>query len=127
MYELVVSGDFAAAHNLRGYKGKCENLHGHNWKVEATLASDRLGPLGMVMDFKDVKQALASVLERYDHRYLNEVDDFKEINPTTENMGRIICERLAGKLPEHVSVRSVAVWESEHCCARYVRPEADDR
>ena len=119
MYELVVTDNFAAAHNLRGYKGKCESLHGHNWKVEVTLAANTLDRLGMVMDFKEAKQALGAVLERYDHKYLNEVDDFREINPTTENMARIIFERLAGVLPQHVAVCGVAVWESERCCARY--------
>jgi 6-pyruvoyltetrahydropterin/6-carboxytetrahydropterin synthase len=119
MYELVVSDYFSAAHDLRGYKGKCEALHGHNWKVEATLAGAKLDSLGMVVDFTDVKKALAEILERYDHRYLNETEDFKKINPTTENLARRIYERLAKALPKHVAVKSVTVWESERCCARY--------
>jgi 6-pyruvoyltetrahydropterin/6-carboxytetrahydropterin synthase len=119
MYELVVSDSFSAAHHLRGYKGKCEALHGHNWKVEATVASDKLDSLGMVLDFTDIKKALAEVLERYDHKYLNETADFSEINPTTENMARMVYEHLGAALPRHVKVKSVGVWESERCCARY--------
>jgi 6-pyruvoyltetrahydropterin/6-carboxytetrahydropterin synthase len=124
MYELVVSDYFSAAHDLRGYKGKCEALHGHNWKVEVTVASEKLDSLGMVVDFMDMQKALGEVLERYDHRYLNETEDFRTVNPTTENLARRIYEQLAGVLPRHVKVRSVAVWESEFCFARYTGPEA---
>ena len=122
MYELVVSDYFSAAHDLRGYKGKYESLHGHNWKVEVTVASEKLDSLGMVVDFTDMKKALAEALERYDHCYLNETEDFKELNPTTENLARRIFERLSGGLPKHVKMRSVAVWESESCFAKYTGP-----
>ncbi len=123
MYELVVNSRFAAAHNLRGYRGVCERLHGHNWQVEAVLAAGNLDELGMVADFRDVKKALGEILEDYDHRYLNELPQFEKVNPTTENIARFVAESLAGKLPDGVKVRSIAVRESENCCARYIVPE----
>ena len=88
MYELVVHKTFAAAHNLRGYEGECEKLHGHNWKVEVTLKSEKLNGLGMVMDFKIVKKTLEGILSRFDHSYLNELEEFNQENPTTENVSK---------------------------------------
>jgi len=123
MYELHVNSRFAAAHNLRGYKGACERLHGHNWRVEAVLTAGKLDEMGMVADFRDLKKALGEILDDYDHRYLNELPQFEKANPTTENIARFIAESLAGKLPDGVTVRSIAVWESENCCARYIIPE----
>ncbi len=123
VYELTVAGSFAAAHRLRGYRGDCEKLHGHNWRVEVCLAAGRLDELGMVVDFREVKAALGEVLGRLDHGYLNEAPPFDERNPTTENLCRYIAEGLAGRLPAHVTVRRVTCWESEGCSASY-RPPA---
>ncbi|MEW6355629.1 MAG: 6-carboxytetrahydropterin synthase QueD [Planctomycetota bacterium] len=119
MYELTVESEFAAAHNLREYDGKCENLHGHNWKVQVILAAEKLDRLGMVMDFRDAKRIVADVLDEYDHHYLNELEDFKEHNPTTENIARILQQKLAGQMPQGVTVAKVTVWESERCGASY--------
>jgi 6-pyruvoyltetrahydropterin/6-carboxytetrahydropterin synthase len=119
MYELMVETYFAAAHSLRGYQGKCENLHGHNWKVQVVLNADKLNGLGMALDFNDVKAILNEILESYDHKNLNELAYFKETNPTTENVSRALYAELSRKLPEEVSVRKVAVWESERCGASY--------
>ncbi len=123
MYEISVTDHFAAAHNLRGHKGGCENLHGHNWRVEAILTAENLDGLGMVCDFRDAKRALSGIIEEYDHCYLNELEQFRQSNPTTENISRFIAEALGDKLPEGVRVRSVAVWESESSYARYIVPE----
>ena len=123
MYEISVKDQFAAAHNLRGHKGGCENLHGHNWRVKAVLAANRLDELGMVCDFRDVKKALADVLDEYDHCYLNDLPRFRQANPTTENIARFVAEALGEKMSEGVTVRSVTVWESENCYARYVVPQ----
>ncbi len=119
MYELVVEKTFAGAHNLRGYDGDCEKLHGHNWKVEVTLKTEKLNELGMVMDFKVVKKKLGEILSRFDHSYLNELSEFKQENPTTENVSKIIYNNLSEQLPPEVFVAKVKTWESEKCAAAY--------
>ncbi len=119
MYELVVQKTFAGAHNLRDYDGECERLHGHNWKVEVTLKSDRLNRLGMVMDFKIVKKTLEEILSRFDHSYLNELEEFKQENPTTENVSRVLYDNLNEKLPSEIFITKVKTWESESCAAAY--------
>lgn len=119
VYELNLETEFAAAHRLREYDGDCENLHGHNWRVRLTLASERLTKLGMVVDFRDVKQILGDVLDEFDHAYLNDLDRFRETNPTTENIARCICEELQPRLPDGVRVAAVTAWESPRCSATY--------
>jgi len=119
MYELSVEGGFAAAHFLREYEGKCENLHGHNWHVEVRLQSEGLDRLGMVMDFKEIKALVGEVLEKFDHRCLNELDEFKKANPTTENCARIIYAELASRLTGGIKVSRVTCWESPMCGASY--------
>jgi 6-pyruvoyltetrahydropterin/6-carboxytetrahydropterin synthase len=116
MYSIKVEGNFSSAHNLRGYKGKCEDLHGHNWKVEVLVASAKLDKIGMVMDFKFVKKSLADILERLDHKYLNKLDYFKRVNPTSENIARYIFDKLRSRLPQMVSV---TVWENPASRATY--------
>lgn len=110
---------FCAAHNLRGYAGKCESLHGHNWRVDVVLESSKLDESGMVMDFKEVKRLLGEILNKLDHKYLNEEPPFKTTNPTTENLSRFIFGELKGLLPEGVTVKRVTTWESEGCGASY--------
>lgn len=116
MYEIKIQSAFSAAHNLRNYRGKCENLHGHNWKVEAILAYKSLGKDGMAVDFKEAKKVLKEALREFDHSYLNEIEPFKKINPTSENMAKIIYDRLKEK-DSHI--RSVSVWENDNSCATY--------
>jgi 6-pyruvoyltetrahydropterin/6-carboxytetrahydropterin synthase len=119
MYELVLQKSFAGAHKLRDYDGECEKLHGHNWKIEVTLRSKKLNKLGMVIDFKIVKKILDEILSRFDHSYLNELEEFCRENPTTENVSKIVYENLNGKLPPEISVAKVKTWESENCAAAY--------
>lgn len=124
MYEVTVEGRFAAAHNLRGYQGDCERLHGHNWRVRASVRTEQVAADGMAIDFRDLKRALAAVLDELDHRYLNkDVSAFADggANPTTENLARMIFERLgaSGRLPASVRVERVTVWESPGCSASY--------
>ncbi|MCD8141246.1 MAG: 6-carboxytetrahydropterin synthase QueD [Planctomycetaceae bacterium] len=119
MYYLQVEGDFASAHQLREYKGKCENLHGHNWLVRVRVRGERLNPLGMLMDFGDLKKLLRDTLEELDHKFLNETAPFDRINPTSENLAMHLCERLDVKMPEGVRIHEVTVWESEKCAATY--------
>jgi 6-pyruvoyltetrahydropterin/6-carboxytetrahydropterin synthase len=120
MYELTVEDTFSAAHSLRDYKGKCEKLHGHNWRIRICVASSRIDERGMVVDFQDLKQWLAEIVGRLDHEHLNDVKPFNKLNPTTENMARYVAERIRGKLPGHVQVRRVTCWESDRCSASYV-------
>jgi len=116
MYEIKVRSSFSAAHNLRNYRGKCENLHGHNWNIEATFAHKSLGKDGMAVDFKEAKSLLKSVLEKFDHSYLNETGAFKKSNPTSENMAKLIYDEIKRK-NKHIA--SVSVWENEGSCATY--------
>lgn len=116
MYEIKIQSSFSAAHNLRNYHGKCENLHGHNWKVEAIFAYKSLDKDGMAVDFREAKSTLKDVLEEFDHSYLNETDIFKKINPTSENMAKLIYDNIKRK-NKHIA--SVAVWENDNSCAIY--------
>jgi 6-pyruvoyltetrahydropterin/6-carboxytetrahydropterin synthase len=119
MFELVLQVGFAAAHNLRGYHGNCEKLHGHNWQLDIYLRSNGLDDQGMVLDFKLAKQHLKPVLEQLDHQYLNDIDYFREKNPTTENIAQYVAQQLAVRLPKGIRVDRVTAWESEHCGATY--------
>jgi len=116
MFNLKVEGSFSAAHNLRGYKGKCEDLHGHNWRVEITVKSEQLDNLGMVLDFKYLKKKLNAVLEQMDHKYLNKLVFFKKTNPTSENMAKYLFHKLKSQIPW---LYSVTVWESSTSAATY--------
>ncbi|MCF6159258.1 MAG: 6-carboxytetrahydropterin synthase QueD [wastewater metagenome] len=119
MFELIIETDFSAAHNLRGYKGQCENLHGHNWKVQVVLKAEKLNSIGMVMDFREVKEIAEDIIMRFDHAYLNDLPDFKVLNPTTENLSRILYNELKNRLPAGISVGRVTTWESDRCGAVY--------
>jgi 6-pyruvoyltetrahydropterin/6-carboxytetrahydropterin synthase len=112
MYELTVKSHFDAAHALRDYPGECRNLHGHTWDVEVTVAGADLDSIGIVYDFKSLKDDLGSVLADYDHVFINEVPPFDELAPTAENLARVIYERLARAIDARVSVLEVSVWES---------------
>ncbi|MEK6715645.1 MAG: 6-carboxytetrahydropterin synthase QueD [Candidatus Omnitrophota bacterium] len=133
MYSIKIEASFSAAHNLKGYKGKCEELHGHNWKVEVTAESEVLDKIGMVLDFKYLKMKLNKILEVLDHKYLNEIPYFsaagargssgqgsasggKKVNPTSENIAKYIYIRIKSHVP---LVKSVTVWESENSLATY--------
>jgi 6-pyruvoyltetrahydropterin/6-carboxytetrahydropterin synthase len=116
MYNIKVEAYFSAAHNLRGYKGKCEELHGHNWKVEAQVVSSKLDKAGMVLDFKFLKQRLKIVLDKLDHKYLNNIAYFKKNNPTSEIIAKYIYDNLT---PTVSGLNSITVWESDNSCATY--------
>jgi 6-pyruvoyltetrahydropterin/6-carboxytetrahydropterin synthase len=116
---LYLRSEFAAAHRLREYDGNCERLHGHNWKVDVVLRGAQLDRLGMLLDFREAKRLLRELLDALDHRYLNELEAFREANPTTENLARTICEALAARLPEGITVARVTAWESDGCGASY--------
>lgn len=119
MYTIKVEAEFSAAHNLRGYKGKCEALHGHNWKIEVSAEKDKLDKAGMVIDFRVLKQKLKAVLNKLDHKYLNEIGYFRKTNPTSENVAKFIHHKLKRDVPY---LKAVTVWESDNSSAMYVEP-----
>jgi 6-pyruvoyltetrahydropterin/6-carboxytetrahydropterin synthase len=117
MYEVSVKQHFDAAHALRGYQGKCENLHGHRFEVEVTVRGETLNEIGVVYDFVALKEHLSGVLGHFDHTSLNDNPPFDEINPSSENIARIIFQELKFRLGD--SLASVRVWESPDACATY--------
>lgn len=132
LWRLTVRDEFSAGHALRHYEGKCERLHGHNFAVELTVEGERLEPgTEILLDFKLLKQALKTTLEELDHRILNEVPPFDDINPSSENLSRHIWSRVAQLLAEHpnpqaraVRVRSVSVSEKGAQTATYMEIDA---
>ena len=123
MFELTTIVDFEAAHRLPDYPGKCNRLHGHNWKVEVTIAGEQLDQLGMLIDFRELKMEVNKVIETLDHYYLNELEPFRTMNPTAENIARYIYTKLAAQLIDgrSVKIKAVKVWESPHSAAVYRR------
>ena len=120
MYELKIITEFSAAHNLRNFRGKCEALHGHNWKVEVVISGRDLDESGVVLDFAEVKAATSEVMSEIDHRYLNDLPFFTEHNPSSENIARYIFQRLQEKIDnDRVRIRRVTAWESQDACATY--------
>lgn len=120
MYELMIELQFSAAHQLRGYKGKCENLHGHNWRVQVTVSSDKLNDIGIVIDFHELKTISQEVVSNLDHSFLNEVFPFTEKNPSSENIAKWIYESVKKKIREkECNLSSVTVWENETASATY--------
>jgi 6-pyruvoyltetrahydropterin/6-carboxytetrahydropterin synthase len=122
IFEVKVISGFAAAHNLLNFRGKCENLHGHNWKVEVVLRGVRLEENGILVDFGEVKQAVREALEELDHKHLNELPYFRDNNPSSENIARFIFELLSEKFdgPDR-KLYSVSAWESADACATYMQ------
>jgi len=117
MYNVKVESSFSSAHNLRHYKGKCEELHGHNWRVELTATHDKLDKAGMALDFKYLKMKLNGVLEKLDHKYLNSIPYFRKVNPTSENIAKYIYDRV--KKSGIIRIKSVTVWENTTSSATY--------
>lgn len=120
MYELKITDQFAAAHQLRGIKGGCENLHGHNWKIEVTVAGSTLGHDGLLIDFRQIKNETKNILNALDHKFLNDLEMFKAMEPSSENIARHIFESLSQKLnTEDIKISRVTAWESDTACATY--------
>jgi len=120
MYYLTVRDEFSAAHSIEEYPGECERLHGHNWQVEATVRAEQLNELGLAIDFRKLKQALKTILDRLDHYYLNEIEPFNTLNPTSENLARFIFEEFRKQIAvEGIEAESVAVWENDRSAAKY--------
>lgn len=120
IYTLKVLADFASAHTLRDYPGACSRMHGHNWKIEAEVQATQLNEIGMAIDFKEIKREVRAIADELDHRYLNELAPFQDINPTAENIARYFFQRLAQRLNnERVQVSALTIWETDRACVRY--------
>lgn len=120
MYRLKIHTYFAAAHCLTHYQGDCENLHGHNWKVEVAVTARELDKAGLGIDFKILKTETNNLLKTLDHKYLNELPPFMELSPSSENIARYLYLELCNKLNgENIKVEMVTVWESDFASASY--------
>ena len=123
MFEVSVDETFAAAHQLREYRGKCENLHGDNYKVRVTVAGERLDATGLLVDFVELKRLMRMVIEKLDHKYLNELAPFDVLNPSAENMAKFFHDEIAAGLDRaaRVPVRlaEIRIWETETSTATY--------
>ena len=122
MYQIAKTFSFDAAHALRGYDGNCERLHGHRWEVEVCIEGPSLNELGILVDFRLVKAVALRVTAEYDHNTLNDVPPYDEINPSTENIARVIYQTIKTELtdlPNDVHVAFVQVWESPTSWAKY--------
>jgi 6-pyruvoyltetrahydropterin/6-carboxytetrahydropterin synthase len=120
MYKLTIRTSFAAAHNLINYQGDCENLHGHNWKVEVAVTARELDKAGLGIDFKVLKREAGVVIGELDHKYLNENPAFSDISPSSEHISRYLYHRLSERLNnDNIAVESVTVWESDNASACY--------
>ena len=120
MYQLKISSSFASAHNLMNYQGDCENLHGHNWKVDVAVTAQNLDKAGLGIDFKTLKAETKSLLKTLDHKHLNELEPFKDVSPSSENIARYIYQELSRTLNnDNIKVESITVWESDFACAKY--------
>lgn len=122
MFEVSVEQSFAAGHALRNYKGACENVHGHNFKVRVTLEGASLDHTGMLVDFLDVKASMQDVISDLDHRFLNDVPPFDVINPSAENIAEYFYKQMSPGLAGNivpVRIREVCVWETDVQSATY--------
>lgn len=124
MYEISVEHEFEAAHYLRGYRGKCEKLHGHHFRVVVKLRAGKLDRIGIAYDFTILKSQLGQILARFDHTCLNEVAPFDKINPTSENIAATVYSELKAAIKGNgVTLSSVQVWESPRSCVTYFLDE----
>lgn len=120
MYELKILTSFAAAHHLLNYKGDCENLHGHNWKVEVNVTANALDEAGLGIDFRILKAETDKLLDTLDHKHLNELPPFSKASPSSENIAKYIYDELSQKLNnDNVKVKMITVWESDNASASY--------
>jgi 6-pyruvoyltetrahydropterin/6-carboxytetrahydropterin synthase len=121
MHDVMIEMSFSSAHALRGYQGKCENTHGHNYRVEVYVRGQRLNNIGLLIDFKDLKAATRNVVEYLDHKNINELPPFDvEINPSAEEMAAFFLREVGRQVnDDRVQVYKVRVWETDTCAATY--------
>lgn len=122
MFQVSVEEDFCAGHALRGYKGKCENPHGHNYKVRVTLEGKQLDSVGLLCDFVHLKQIIRDVIHALDHQFLNDLEPFKTVNPSAENLAKYFYDEAARQiamLPAGARITDITVWETDVTSASY--------
>ncbi|HDR14195.1 MAG TPA: 6-carboxytetrahydropterin synthase QueD [Desulfobacteraceae bacterium] len=120
MYEVSITSRFSAAHQLEEFEGGCERLHGHNWKVEVTVGGSSLDGAGLVMDFRELKKHTGEIINTLDHNFLNELEAFRSVNPSSENIARYLFDNLSDRINnDRLMVTRVRAWESEDSCASY--------
>jgi len=120
MFEVAVEYTFAAGHALRGYKGKCENVHGHNYKVQVVVAGEQLDGTGLLMDFVQLRGMIKGLVERLDHRFLNDLAPFDKLNPSAENIAKYFSDELKEQVrDQRLQVQAVTVWETDTTSATY--------
>ena len=123
MYEVTVEADFSSGHYLRNYHGRCENPHGHNYKVRVTLVGKELDQAGLLLDFKQLKHVMRPVIDRIDHQMLNDLEPFTEINPSAENLARYFYDQTSAQLQDmtsgRVRVKNCTIWETDTTSAIY--------
>lgn len=130
MFEIYVEGSFSAGHALRGYKGKCENPHGHNYKVRLTLEGPELNQTGLLYDFVVLKQSMREVMSSLDHKYLNDQAPFDQRNPSAENLAKYFYEETARRFPSQedgARIKNVTIWETDTTAATYWPDGRQDR
>jgi len=124
MYEITVEDTFAAGHYLRNYKGKCENPHGHNYKIKITLAGQTLDQAGLLLDFKDLREVMKKTIDRLDHKMINDVQPFTELNPSAENLAKYFYDEATQTLDRatggRVRVKNVTIFETDSTTATYL-------
>jgi len=121
MFEVTVEQTFAAGHALRNYQGKCENVHGHNYRVRVTIQGEQLDANGLLVDFVDIKRLMGGAIEYLDHRFINDLEPFDTINPSAENIAKYFYDRLNAGLKNELPVRisEIRVWETDTSSAVY--------
>ena len=120
MYKLVVKKEFSSAHILHGHPGDCKRMHGHNWTVEAKVEGENINKIGMVIDFKDIKNILSEIISKLDHRYLNDIEPFIDNNPTAENISKYIYKELSKNInTDNIKVSEIKLWETNNSAVIY--------
>ena len=119
MFEVSVEQTFAAGHALRGYHGKCENVHGHNYRVRLTLQGPELDEIGLLVDFSEVKKLIHGVVDRLDHRFINDLPPFDVVNPSAENLAKYFYDQISANLAPRVRLEKVKIWETDITSATY--------
>jgi 6-pyruvoyltetrahydropterin/6-carboxytetrahydropterin synthase len=120
MFEVAIDYSFSAGHALRDYKGKCENVHGHNYKVRVLVEGENVDSTGLLVDFIDLRQAVRKIVERLDHQFLNDVAPFDQLNPSAENIALYFCQELQPSVNQGgARVQAVTVWETDTSFATY--------
>ena len=121
MFEVTIEETFAAGHALRNYKGKCENVHGHNYRCQVSIQGEKLDEIGLLVDFVELKKVVHGVLDRMDHQWLNEFPPFDVLNPSAENMAKYIYDEVSAGLQvqDGIRVEAVRLWETDTASATY--------